>query len=452
MKAKAVSLAAAIGLALSFASVGKAAPEPTADEIAKEAISEIEADKPAPVPPPVIAPDIVAPAPPAPFTVAPSLKTNDISVSADGRSIQLVGQISDGIALRLSAELKKNKDVKTLILTSDGGLLTEGVALAHLVRKFALNTHVEFLCGSACTFPLIAGKERSIAPGAVVGFHQASMGPSPFLNPATITGDDAGNQLMKASYAQSGMGAEMIDRALATGPETMWFPDMAALQANNVISRVAKPGEFAATVPGWKSMQEYSAELAKDPLWAAARAAKPQHFGYAAGAGWLAASKYGDRAGSLRFARATLVRRILSDAPAYPDALLLEFAATEQKIWADTAAVYNRECTYGPGLRFPVGEAKETLREPQLALLKKMLALPSVPESADGTAARAAAQAQVMQFWGRMIAEQGFSAYMVSSNFCREPLTYFEEMAKMPAGERAKLLRGLILLNGMSLR
>lgn len=386
---------------------------------------------------------------------ASSLKANDIAVSADGKTVQLVGQINDGIANRLNAELKKNKDVKTLLLSSEGGLLTEGVALAHLVRKYGLNTHVEYLCASACTFPLLAGKERSLAPGAVIGFHQASLGLTTLLNPAAISGDDAGNRLMRSNYAAANIGAEMIDRALATSPDSMWFPETAALQANNVISRIAAPNEFSATVPGWKSMQDYNAELAKDPLWAAVRRAKPQHYGYAAGAGWMAASKYGDKAGSLRFARATLVRRLLSDAEAYPDSLLLEFATIEQKIWTDTVAVYNRECTYGPGLRFPVGEPRDANREAQLAVLKKMLAIPGVADVADAEAHQAAesqAQAQAMQFWGRMIAEQGYGAYMVTNNFCREPQSYYEEMAKMPAAERASLLRALITLNGMSLR
>jgi ATP-dependent protease ClpP protease subunit len=454
---------AVCAVALLPAGIGaQSAPEETTvEEVA------LEPAPPPPIAPPVIVPaletapepkappaPVFAPAPPSPmpFTVAPpTLKLNDITVSADGKTAQLVGQIGDGIAQRLSAILTKNGDVETLVLTSDGGLLTEGVALAHLVRKYSLNTHVEFLCGSACTFPLLAGVQRSIAPGGVVGFHQASSGLTTLMNPMAITGDDAGNRLMRTNYAAANMSSGMIDQALETGPDSMWFPDTPALQANNVVNRITKPTEYDATVPGWKSMQDYTAALNRDPLWVAARAAKPQHYGYAAGAGWIAAAKFGDKAGSLRFARATLVRRILSDAATYPDALLLEFAAHEQKIWKDTTAVYNRECSYGPGLRVPVGEPKEALREPQMAIFKKMLAIPSAPAVIDSDA-RNAAQAQAMQFWGRMIAEHGFSAYMVSSNFCREPLSYYEEMAKLPAGERASLLRALIVLNGMALR
>jgi hypothetical protein len=455
------------GLALLPGATGaQTAPE---QKPVEEAPAKETSEMPPPVTPPMIVPapeiapvptapppPVFVPSPPAPVTISPpSLKLNDISVSADGKTVQLIGQISDGIAQRLSGTLLKNKEATTLVLTSEGGLLTEGVALAHLVRKYGLNTHVEYLCGSACTFPLLAGKERSIAPGGVVGFHQASLGLTTLMNPAAITGDDAGNRLMRNNYAAASIGTEMIDRALATGPDTMWFPDTPSLQANNVVSRISKPAEFAATVPGWKSMQDFTAELAKDPLWVAARSSKPQHYGYAAGAGWMAAAKFGDKAGSLRFARATLVRRLLSDAAAYPDALLLEFAANEQKIWKDTTAVYNRECSYGPGLRIPVAEVKDgtknLLGEAQMTILKKMLAIPAQPQTIDADT-RNAAQAVAMQFWGRMIAEQGFSAYMVSSNFCREPLTYYEEMTKLPVGERASLLRSLIVLNGMSLR
>lgn len=403
-------------------------------------------------PPPVFAP---APPSPVPMTVAPAppvaFRTNDIIISKDGNSAQLVGQINDGIANRLKGELLKNRGIKTLVLTSEGGLLIEGVALAHIVRKHNLNTHVEFLCGSACTFPLLAGKERSLAPGAIVGFHQASTMLAPLLGDAEKT-DDPGNKLIRNTYANARVGSAIIDGTMATPPVDMWFPDAATLSANGVITRSAKAGEFPMTMSDWKSALDYRAALDADPLWAAAKSARPEDYAFAAGSGWILAGRQKDRAGALRAARGMLVRRLLASAPAYPDVLLDEFFRTEQTIWADSGSAFNRECDYGAAIRFPVSAPeKKEHRSAQLAVFQKMMAIPAIKGQPD-EAARSDARAAVMEFWGRMVAEQSFNTYNVATNFCREPLSYFDEMSKMRFADRASLLRNLILVQTIGMR
>jgi hypothetical protein len=451
-----------------------AGEEPAPAEVQKSEVEKPEPESMPPASPTVLVPDkpavrkdmpeappspVFVPAPPAPVTttiappppmVAPA-RTNEIIINKEGNTAQLVGQISDGIANRLNAELKKNSDIKTLVLTSEGGLLIEGVALAHIVRKYQLNTHVEFLCGSACTFPLLAGKERSLAPGALVGFHQASTMLSPLLG--TPDGvDDPGNKLIRITYANARVGGPIIDGTMATPPADMWFPDMATLSSNGVITRAAKPGEFAMTMSDWKSVNDYRAALNVDPLWATAKTSRPEDYAYAAGAGWILAGRQKDKAGALRAARSALVRRLLSSAPAYPDALLEEFVKTEQMIWKASSSAFNRDCDYGAAIRFPVSapDSKEH-RSAQLAVLQKMMAIAPRKEPTDG-GARSDARATVMNFWGRMVAEQSFNTYNVATNFCREPTSYFEEMAKMPAAEGMNLLRSLILVQTIGMR
>jgi hypothetical protein len=404
-------------------------------------------------PPPVFVP---APPSPVPMTIAPPappmLRTNSIIISADGKTAQLVGRINDGIANQLKADLFKNRGVKTLVLTSEGGLLVEGVALAHIIRKNQLNTHVEFFCGSACTFALLAGKERSMAPGAIVGFHQASSMLSPLFG-SNDTNDEPGNMLMRDFYADALVGAPIIDGTMATPPADMWFPDAATLSANGVVTRIAKPDEFAIAMADWKSAKAYREALALDPVWEAARTARPSDYAFAAGAGWMQAGKAKDQPSALRAAKGVLVRRLLSGASAYPDGLLEEFFRAEQMNWdMSSSDAINRDCDYGPAIIFPVsnGETKEH-QDKQLAVLRKMMAIPAKKDVPD-KAAQSAARADVMNFWGRMIAEQSFSTYNVANNFCREPLTYFDEMAKMTMADRAKLLRSLILVQTIGMR
>jgi hypothetical protein len=424
-------------------------PAETAPDPAKPVLKESLPPAPplyAPAPPGPV-PMTISPAPP----MAPGFRANDVVISKDGSTAQLVGQISDGIANRLNGELLKNRGVKTLVLTSEGGLLIEGVALAHIVRKHKLNTHVEFLCGSACTFPLLAGKERSLAPGAIVGFHQASTMLAPLMG-NTEGGDDPGNSLIRNTYANAQVGSAIIDGAMATPPADMWFPDAATLTANGVITRSAKAGEFSMAIGDWKSATEYRSALDADPLWAAAKASRPADYAFAAGSGWILAGRQTDRAAGLRSARSALFRRVLSGSPAYPDALLEEFLRTEQMIWATNDNAINRDCDFGSSIRFPASspEKKED-RSAQLAVFQKMMAIPATRTQADSST-RANARAAVMAFWGRMVAEQSFNSYNVASNFCREPLSYFEELAKLPAAERMATLRSLILVQAIGMR
>lgn len=383
------------------------------------------------------------PLPPVPVTTSDfrSGKT-DIHVSADGLTIQLAGTILEGVSKRLADAIAKNPKAKTVVLTSDGGILIEGAALAHLVRKHGLNTHVEFLCASACTFPLLAGKERSMAPYALVGFHQAST----FLGAQTR--DEPGNKMMQSAYAGAKLGQEFIDKALATPPHDLWFPDVSMLRANAVITRIAKPEEYPMALGGWTKIGDFVRELEKDAIWAAARTGKPEHYSFSIAAGWMSASNGKSKDSALRSAYTFLIRRLLADAQAYPDDLLLEYAALELTIWDEIGFdSSNRDCDYMPYVRFPVVVPKnEAHRKKQLALYKRMIATPADLPLPDSDA-RSSAQADVMAFWGRMVAEQGFSAFNVANNFCREPLTYYEEIAKMPEVERIKLLRSMLLMH-----
>lgn len=376
-----------------------------------------------------------------------------IFVSADKTIIQLVGQIEQGVANRLAEALEANPNVKTLVLTSEGGLLIEGAGLAHLVRKYNLNTHVEILCASACTFPLLAGKIRSMAPGASVGFHQASTFISPILASGAQTADEPGSRMMQNVYAGAKLGQPFIDKALSTPPNDLWFPDTAMLLANAVITRTASPDEFPFALGSWTSVGDFIRELNRDPLWIAARDGKPEHYRMALAAGWNAAANDKDKASSKRAAHNLLIRRLLSDARAYPDALLLEFAAQQSSIWDEMGYDQRKlDCEYGMAFRVPIAVSDvESIKKQQLALYKKMIASPadlSLPDMAT----RTQAQAEMLSFWGVMVAEFNYTSFNVAANFCREPVGYYEQLAKMPEAERVQLLRSLFLMQSATIR
>ncbi len=381
----------------------------------------------------------------------PGSYRTDIHVSKDGTTIQLVGMITDGVSRRLNEVLRQNPNVRTLVLTSEGGILVEGSALAHIVRKHNLNTHVEFLCASACTFPLLAGKARSIAPGALIGFHQASNGFPLYAPAGTSTADEAGNLMMQAFYTKASLSQPFMDKALSTPPGDLWFPDTSMLQANSVVTRIARPAEFPMAIGEWPTSAAYISDLENDPLWAMARSGKFKHYQMAAAAGWILAASGKSKFAVTQSARSFLVRRLLSDAPAYSDDLLMEYIGTEMQIWKELGYNYNLDCD-AFGLRFPVSyplDAEQKKR--QLAIFRKMIVIPADLPMPDSTA-RAAAQADMMEFWGQIIAEGSFSTYNVAPNFCREPRQYYEEIESLPTAERVKLLRSLLLIQSIGLR
>ena len=67
--------------------------------------------------------------------------------------------------------LRKHKEIDTLILKSEGGIIEVADKMADLVIDAELNTLVEENCESACVTIFLAGKNRIMEIGAKIGFH-----------------------------------------------------------------------------------------------------------------------------------------------------------------------------------------------------------------------------------------------------------------------------------------
>ena len=67
--------------------------------------------------------------------------------------------------------LRKHKEIDTLILKSEGGIVEVADKMADLVIDAELNTFVEENCESACVTIFLAGKNRIMEIGAKIGFH-----------------------------------------------------------------------------------------------------------------------------------------------------------------------------------------------------------------------------------------------------------------------------------------
>jgi len=74
----------------------------------------------------------------------------------------------------LRAQLRRNSNIRTLQLTSTGGLVWAGDEMARVVLDYGLNTRVVDECSSSCVMVFLAGAERTMTGGSKIGFHQNS--------------------------------------------------------------------------------------------------------------------------------------------------------------------------------------------------------------------------------------------------------------------------------------
>ena len=68
--------------------------------------------------------------------------------------------------------LKDNSGIKTVYITSWGGLIDASVEIADIIIDYELDTHVKEICFSACPIIFLGGEIRTLEKGAKIGFHQ----------------------------------------------------------------------------------------------------------------------------------------------------------------------------------------------------------------------------------------------------------------------------------------
>ena len=142
----------------------------------------------------------------------------------DGQAMLVSGGFNDGEAQQLDAALDAHPKVHTLVLSSGGGWLNEGLRMAGMVRARKLNTHVIDECSSACTLAFLAGEVRTMSRSGALGFHASRSVGSTEQRPTRFETAE-----LRAAYQEAGLPKAFIDKALATPHEDMWYPRYDAL-------------------------------------------------------------------------------------------------------------------------------------------------------------------------------------------------------------------------------
>ncbi|UHC15330.1 hypothetical protein LRS73_22835 [Methylobacterium currus] len=161
-----------------------------------------------------------------------------VTLGPGRRDVRLWGDLNDGTAARLRQLLDANPGVTRLHLTSDGGLVDEGVAIGELVAERGLSTYVPDYCVSACTLAFVRGRERLIVADSRLGFH-APYEPGLFGQMIPVDASDE-----RGRYLAAGLEPAFVDHALATPSRDVWIPDPARLRAAGVVTRVVGPGDL----------------------------------------------------------------------------------------------------------------------------------------------------------------------------------------------------------------
>ena len=91
--------------------------------------------------------------------------------------LMATGTITPGISEAFAAEIGKRGDyIKTVVLNSPGGSVTDALAMGRLIRekKFATEVEAGKYCASSCPLVFAGGVERRAGDKAAIGVHQVA--------------------------------------------------------------------------------------------------------------------------------------------------------------------------------------------------------------------------------------------------------------------------------------
>lgn len=201
-----------------------------------------------------------------------SLPPSNVQPLRGGTEIEFSGGIHNESAARLGAVLDQYPRARVVHLTSDGGNLAEGHAMAAIIRSRGLDTYVRTKCLSACTIVFLGGRNRLLRDGAQLGFHA----------PTTLAAGLRGKEIVaeeRAKLARAGLPDWFVTRAFAPTGSAMWFPTVDELRNARAITQTTD-GRYLSPGPPTRLMTIDDAERAFRalPLGTAIQRADPTIF------------------------------------------------------------------------------------------------------------------------------------------------------------------------------
>jgi hypothetical protein len=144
--------------------------------------------------------------------------------TCSGILLRLRGDIKEGDFSQLKSHFRRKEAIIGFELSSNGGILEEGLRIADLARRKKLTVYVAGECDSACSDVFFAGAKRYFGADSKIGVHAVS-------NYRDM--QDAGSKLLTIKlarlWAKQRIPSSVIRKMVATGPAAITYLDQADL-------------------------------------------------------------------------------------------------------------------------------------------------------------------------------------------------------------------------------
>jgi membrane-bound ClpP family serine protease len=174
----------------------------------------------------------------------------------DGYAIHVKGDIVKGDASRFANAVRKagiRLADATVYLDSPGGLVIEGISIAHSIKKYGWSTYVASgtTCLSMCANIWLAGRTRYASEKAHIGFHSLSDKRNPNER------DEQANAAFLSFYREMGVSqkAGRVFLAAEPGADAIWLTAELARGLNVAITPVTFEQEMAGNIPPGKNVE-----------------------------------------------------------------------------------------------------------------------------------------------------------------------------------------------------
>jgi hypothetical protein len=171
-----------------------------------------------------------------------------------GGKLMATGTITPGISESFAAEVGRHGEyIKTVVLNSPGGSVTDALAIGRLIRerKFATEVEAGKYCTSSCPLVFAGGVERRAGDRAAIGVHQV----------ASITSATGGPPRDEMSIAQNisarcqryladmGVSLQVWVHAMETPHDRLFVFRSDELKSLNLVTAAASGPVMAPTPP-----------------------------------------------------------------------------------------------------------------------------------------------------------------------------------------------------------
>ncbi|WP_370228760.1 hypothetical protein [Cognatishimia sp.] len=155
-------------------------------------------------------------------------------LSLDGRVLTYDGIMSSGMMNELEPLMSQSPDLQQITLNSPGGNLYEARRFAQRVLQYGLDTHVAIECSSSCLLAFTAGANRTLGPGAQLGFHRYGLDFKQLMPYAEADVERLQDQRF---FEQQQIDSRFIERYFQDDRRALWYPHKNELLDAGIITK-----------------------------------------------------------------------------------------------------------------------------------------------------------------------------------------------------------------------